>query len=416
MDFSVYLARQPIFDKEGRIFAYELFYRDTANNTAAVNDNLHATSRVLVNTLNYIGLNALTHGSEAFIKVDDKMLLEEIIHTIFPPYFVLEILETAVITEELIDRIYTLRTKGYRFALNHSDHTSDFISRFHSLLEVMDYVKIDLNRAIDPAKIISDFAHYKCKFIAEKIENLASFELAIFYGFDYFQGYYFCVPDLLKKENFDPDNTLLLDLIYLLQTQAPLEELLEKFDASPYLTINLLKFIQLNEGLHGSVSSIEQALLLIGRERLSNWLELMFYAGRENDAAVLNVHAKLITSQALQRACLMEELASNIKKATYYTDMAYITGILSIAEIMFHDSFSELMKQIKVDPKIVQALVYKTGELGRLLEMAIAIEKNDQQEIGSLLLELDISERELNKALLSSYRRSSAAYIQKLSW
>lgn len=57
MDDSIYIARQPIFNQLGNIFAYELLYRNTESNSAEVNDNLHATSRVLVNTLNYIGLN-----------------------------------------------------------------------------------------------------------------------------------------------------------------------------------------------------------------------------------------------------------------------------------------------------------------------------------------------------------------------
>lgn len=409
MDYSIYVARQPIFDRKGEIFAYELLYRNTKNNYAVVDDNLHATSRVLVNTLNYIGLNTLTNGHVAFIKVDDKILFDDIINAIAPSYFVLEILESSVITPDLIKQIHTLHARGHHFALSHYHHDDDFIPRFHSLLDVIEYIKIDINLSDDPAKIIADFAGYRCKFIAEKIEDKESFERAVSYGFNYFQGYYFYRPDLLIKENFDPDNSLLMDLIYLLKRQAPLDELYKKFDTSPYLTINLLKFIQLNGViLHGSISSIEQALLLIGRERLSYWLELMFYANGDDRALERNSHVKQVTQQALQRAYLMEELAYNIKKSTHFCDMAYMTGMLSIVEIMFHESYGAFMKQIKIDKDIVSALLHKKGELGRLMELVIAIEKNERRLIGSIILELDISQRDLNKALLNSYRKSSA--------
>ncbi|MDD5119615.1 MAG: HDOD domain-containing protein, partial [Sulfuricurvum sp.] len=298
----------------------------------------------------------------------------------------------------------------YRFALNHYSSEKEFIRHFHSLIEVIDYIKIDINHPDGSDKILASLKHYECKFIAEKIEDEESFTKAKSYDFHYFQGYYFSIPDLLAKENFDPDNTLLLDLIYLLKTNASLEKLMAAFDTSPYLTINLLKFIQINEGLiYDSISSIEQALLLIGRERLSSWLELMYYADAKSDGSKSNTHAMQITQQALQRAYLMEELAHTIKHSTRFSDMAYITGMLSISEIMFHESYRKLMEQITIDNTIITALLEKKGVIGRLLELSIAIEKNNLNMISSIILELDLSERELNKCLLNSYRRSAAA-------
>ncbi|MBN2870742.1 MAG: EAL domain-containing protein [Campylobacterales bacterium] len=411
MEFSVYVARQPIFDEKGQIFAYELLYRNTGDsNIAEVDDNLHATARVLVNTLNYIGLDTLTRGHPAFIKVDGAILRDDIIDAISPAYFILEILESTVITTDLLKRIEVLHAKGYRFALNRYHYDTDFFLRFRSLLGLVDYVKIDLQHADNPAEILSALSNHAFTFIAEKIEDKEAWEKARSYGFNCFQGYYFSTPDLLKKENFDPDSALLLDLIYLLKTRAPLEELLAKFDTSPYLALNLLKFIQLNEGFsHDAISSVEQALVVVGRERLGSWLELMFYADGETGVFKENLHAKQITQQALQRAYLMEELAYITKKSTHLSHMAYITGILSMTEMMFHDSYAELLKQINVNKQIEDALLHRKGDLGRLLELVIAIEKNDLLRISAILLEMEISERELNKSLLNSYHRSSMA-------
>ena len=67
MKLSIYLARQPIYDLNGNIAAYELLYRNTEENAASVDNHMHATARVLVNALNYIGLNSLTKGKTAFI-------------------------------------------------------------------------------------------------------------------------------------------------------------------------------------------------------------------------------------------------------------------------------------------------------------------------------------------------------------
>jgi len=415
MNSSIYLARQPIFNERGDIFAYELLYRNTESNSADVDDNLHATSRVLVNTLNYIGPNTLTHGLKAFVKVDETFLMDDIVYTISPDYFILEILESTVITSNLLDQIYALHKKGYRFALNHYSARKDFIRYFHSLLEVVDYVKIDISDSFDPTEFIVSLKNYDCKTIVEKIEDETRFTLAKTCGFHYFQGYYFCVPDLLSNVNFDPDKKLLHELMYLLKTQAPLEEIVIKFYKSPYLTINLLKFVKRNNAFeHETVSSIEQALLLIGRESLNSWLELMYYANDKTGAKEYTNETLQVNLQVLQRAYLMKEVAYSVKKNTHFSNMAHMLGILSVSEIMFNENYDELMKQITIDNEIASALLHQKGVLGRILELAIAIEKNDLLLISSNIVELNLSERELNTALLNSYQRSAAELHMKV--
>lgn len=409
MNSSIYLARQPIFNERGDIFAYELLYRNAECNSADVDDNLYATSRVLVNTLNYIGPNALTHGLKAFVKVDETFLRDDIVYTISPNYFILEILESTMITPSLLDRIYALHVKGYRFALNHYNTRKDFIRHFHSLFEVIDYVKIDISDSFDPTEIILSLKNYKCKTIVEKIEDETSFSWAKSCGFNYFQGYYFCIPDLLSKVNFDPEKNLLYDLIYLLKTQAPLDEIAIKFYKSPYLTINLLKFVQRSNALkHEHIFSIEQALALIGRESLNSWLELIYYANDKIGVKEYSNETLQINLQVLQRAYLMKELAYSVKKNTRFSNMAHMLGMLSVSEIMFQESYNKLIEQIPLENEIVSALLYQKGTLGQILELAVAIEKNDLLAISSALLKLDLTERELNTCLLNSYQRSAA--------
>ena len=410
MEYSVYLARQPILDRRGDIFAYELLYRDNEENATNVGDNLHASARVLINTLNYIGLRTMTQEHKAFVKVDAKMLMDEITRAISPAYFVLEILENIIITTELLERISFLKDKGYTFALNHYRFDNDAILRYGELLKRVTYVKVDITQAPAPETIISTLKPYRVTCIAEKVEDQSTYEQAASYGFDYFQGYYFCRPDLFEKERYDPDSSELLELIYLIKTEAPLEQLLDAFDKSAYLTINLLKFIRLQEGFSAdAVSSIEQALVLIGRERLTNWLELMFYADGGDKSTKANSHAEKVTEQALQRACLMEKLARSVRTSSRFADAAYITGMLSISEMMFENGCRELLQEIKIDQNIADALLLKKGDLGRLLNLVEAIEKDDTSLLAAIMLELDISEAMLNQALLESYKCSAAA-------
>ena len=406
MELSVYLARQPIFDRKGKIVAYELLYRDTDQNSTDVIDNLHATARVLVNALNYIGLNTLTKGQIAFIKVDDKTLSDDIVYSISPTHFVLEILEESVVTEALIRRIAYLKGKGYRFALNLYDDTK---KTPHELLEQVDFVKIDLQRTA-PEKAIQALSAYNLEFIAQKIEEEAQYDAAKAAGFHLFQGYFFAKPFIMKKERVDPDSSQLLNIIYLLKTNASLDQLIDAFNASPYLTVNLLRFIRLREGLEqDAIASIEQALILIGRERLANWLELLVYAyGEHGSEDEGDNYANNLSQQAKQRACLMEEVAKKTKQSSRFAQAAYMTGLLSMSEALFQDGFETILKQIHIDKNIADALIKHNGELGQLLELTIAVEQDNINKIHSISGQIYLSQEELNACMVASYRRSSA--------
>lgn len=405
---SLYLARQPIYNPDSHIVAYELLYRSTGENRAEVSDNLHATARVLINTLNYIGLNALTYGLRAFVKVDESILADEMLHAISPDHFVLEILESVRITPYLAERIRDLHARGYRFALNHYETGSDFYPRFSPVFAFIDYVKIDLAGVKEPSGIFEVFAPYSPHVIVEKIEDEATLNTAKSYGFSLFQGYYFSKPDLIEKEGFNPQTSMLLDLIYLLKTDAPLEQLHAQFDSSPVLTLNLLKYIRQNETLASdNIATVEEALLLIGRKRLSHWIELMLYADAHDTDEPTRILERQITQRALQRASFMEEVAYTLKRSLLFADTAYITGILSMNEIIAKENYAELLDQISVAPAISAALLKRQGELGAILELAVAVEKNDLGRIDGLLGRLGLTERLLNQSLLNSYQKSA---------
>lgn len=407
MELSVYIARQPIFDVEGNIFAYELLYRDTQENHVNVQNNMHATARVLVNALNYIGLQTLTEGKIAFIKVDDKAIMDDIIFSISPHHFVLEILEDTLISAALVKRIEFLTSRGYRFALNHYASKNNFLLTYHLLLGVIEFVKVDIVNSDDYEKVITKLRAHEIKIITEKLENREDYNKAISLNFQYFQGYYFAQPDIFTKERIDPQSSQLLEIIYLLKKDASFDKLLEVFNASPYLTLNLLKFIHIHEHIEkDKIASIEQALVIIGRERLLHWLELMVYANDEGDEDEDNF-SKQLSKQAHHRAILMESLAKRTNMAISMQHAAYMTGLLSMSEVIFQSGFNELLDQIHVEQHVNDALHTKSGELGELLQLVIAIEHDNLRQVTSILGQIGMTQKELNECMMVSYQKAA---------
>lgn len=412
MNLSVYLGRMPILDAKGEIIAYELLHRSTEANYTTVADNIQATARVLVNAFNYIGLHTLIDNKPAFIKVNDTMLLDDLIFSISEKHFVLEILESSIVSSELVNRVQQLHKIGYRFALNHYKSEDDFVLHFKALLPFITYIKIDIRNSArkNILAALEELSALDAQLIAEKVEDMEDLEWAKAAGFDYFQGYYFSKPQLYVRETVDPDNRTLLELIYLLKRDSPFEEIITVFNDTPYLSINLLKFIYLHEGSgQEKIASIDQALLLLGREKLSFWIELMIYAKEESDEKEQEKIASPLGKIARQRALLMEELAQLMSKGSgvNFTTSAYLVGILSLAEAIFQSSFEQLFEQMDLEHTITEALIHKKGNLGELLQLSIAVERNDFDEINAMLERLNLTQEQLNKAMVQSYKRAS---------
>jgi len=72
---DVFLARQPIFDRNQTVVAYELLYRSSAVNRATIENPDVATLEVFTNTFMDIGLEAVTGRRRAYINLTRHFLL-----------------------------------------------------------------------------------------------------------------------------------------------------------------------------------------------------------------------------------------------------------------------------------------------------------------------------------------------------
>src|SRR3954465_2266176 len=74
---SVFVGRQPIFDRRKSVFAYELLYRTSGQTNVYTHDDVDQSSRrVIHSSLNVIGLANLTGQKKAFINFTRKLLLD----------------------------------------------------------------------------------------------------------------------------------------------------------------------------------------------------------------------------------------------------------------------------------------------------------------------------------------------------
>ena len=194
-----FVARQPIFDLQQNVFAYELLFRAGLDNYFENMDGDEATRQVLANTFLLFGINNLTEGKKAFINFTRTVLLNEYALMLPNQITVIEILEDVEPDRNVLEACRKLKKHGYTLALD------DFVyhPKFQPLLGLADIVKVDflLSGPEDRKKLADDFRPKGIRLLAEKVETVEDFHQARDWGYTLFQGYFFSRPVILSQKD-----------------------------------------------------------------------------------------------------------------------------------------------------------------------------------------------------------------------
>jgi c-di-GMP-related signal transduction protein len=192
-----YLALQPIFDRELRLYAYELLFRASDAEDALVKDDHGASATVMHHVFNKLGADAVLGPHLGFINLDAAMLASSVIERLPKDRVVLEILETVEVNADLIARCAALAHQGFRLAL---DDFSGQETRFEPLLPIVDVIKVDLHRVARGAlaQTTARLRRWPAQLLAEKIDSEEQVQRCLDLGYDLFQGYHLGRPRLIS--------------------------------------------------------------------------------------------------------------------------------------------------------------------------------------------------------------------------
>src|SRR5271157_3540939 len=107
-----YVARQPIIDREQKVFGYELLFRDGLEN--AFSGDTDEASRATLDRSLLMGLDILCDGRRAFVNCTRDTLIKGLVTLLPSTTTVVEILETVPPDSEVIAACRTLKEAGYQ--------------------------------------------------------------------------------------------------------------------------------------------------------------------------------------------------------------------------------------------------------------------------------------------------------------
>jgi len=371
---NVFVGRQPIFDTNLNVFAYELLYRSAQQAVSSVGavDGDQATTTTIINTFVEIGLNKLVRDKMAAINLTEQFLLDENKLPFSPKQVILEILEDVPVTPALIAAVQRLVDKGYIIALD------DYLyNPAHApLLKLAKIVKIDLMALSDQElkEHVQVLKQYDVKLVAEKIETPQEYLYCRELGFDYFQGYFLSRPQIISGEKLPANRLTVLNLLAVLHNpDADADDLAEAINTDVTTSYKLLKMINSAAfNLQREIQSIQQGVLLLGRRKLSSWASML-------SMSTLSDRPSEILRTAMIRAKMCELLAEKSKERE--TDRYFTVGLFSALDLLLQRPLPKLLEPLPLGEDVLEGLLYHRGRLGDVLSCVMAYEISDWRNV-----------------------------------
>jgi len=368
-----YVARQPIIDRDEKVFGYELLFRNGFEN--AFSGDPDEASRATLDRSLLMGLDVLCDGRRAFVNCTRDTLIKGLVTLLPSTCTVVEILESVPADANVIAACHTLKEAGYMIALD------DFVSDDprEPLADFADIIKVDLQLTTEDqrAALVKKFGPWRCRMLAEKVETQRDFERALEHGFVYFQGYFFRRPELMSTHDL-PANRLnylrMLQEVSRPELDLPALETLIKAEAS--VCYRLLRY--LNSAMFSfksEIHSVRHAMSMLGERDVRKWVRLVAAVGAGQDKT-----SDLVLS-ALVRGRFGELLAPLVPHGE--SDL-FLLGLLSLIDAMLEMPMADVLDRIPLDSATKAVLLGQPSPLRPVFQLILAHESGEWEAAAAL--------------------------------
>jgi EAL and modified HD-GYP domain-containing signal transduction protein len=353
------LSRQPVFDAAFEVVGYALLMRgdDGASD---------ARPEAILSSYASQYADRVVGGQKAFVRIGEEQLAQKLEKVLPTSRTILEIANSSQASEQLGEHVKRLNREGYSIALG------DFVltRAVQPLLESAHFVKLDVPRFTNEqlVKQIKFLKQFDVQTIAANIHSHEQFELCQELGFDFFQGTFLCRPRDVKSEAVKVQRNTVMELLAKINDpETGVKELVETIRSDGGLVVRLLRIVNSAfYGMNRRVHTTQQAISLLGLQRIRAWVALLAVADLDDKPDEL-----ILT--AMVRARMAELLATEIDSD--HPECYFIAGILSMLDAMMDVPMKELVDELPLTVELRKALLHRRGDMGRALYCVEAHER-----------------------------------------
>jgi EAL and modified HD-GYP domain-containing signal transduction protein len=375
---ETFFARQPIFDRGGQAFAYELLYRGTPDAVAAL--GIHPSqmaTQVTVDAMLGTNLAAITDGRPAFLNVSREILLCGVLENLDPSRLVIEIIESIEPDDEVLRACDDLVKHGHKIALDDWFENDPRVP----LLPFATIVKIDvLERTVEAAAALGALVRSpKLRLVAERVETAEVHEACLKAGFDWFQGYFYRRPEIVHQPDLRPEQITIVNAMNLVQDDAtPDHAIGAYFKRDPALAYKLVRMANVAPLGMRRIESVEQAVSIVGRAAIFRWLGLLLAASFPGTGGIKHE----LLREALVRARQCELLA--YPAGLRHSGHLFLVGLFSRIESLLGVPLATIVDRVILPEPVAAALRNEGGPYAPVLSVTEAYEECQWDRIPQL--------------------------------
>lgn len=394
----MFVARQPIFDRNRRVWGYELLFRSSATQTKF--DGTEATSatrQVISNSMLSIGLDKLLQGKQAFINFGREMVLQDWYSALPKESTVIELTEDIEPDGEVVAAVRGMREQGYRIALD------DFQSSpgMDPLIQMAHVIKVEMQTPKAQQEVmLREFHARGIRMLSEKVETDSEYRWALSAGYDYFQGHFFARPVVVKGTQIPANKLQCLQLLQEAhRAEVDFTRLTSLVSRDVSFSYKLLRYANSARfGRNTEIHSIRRALVALGECGIRRWIAIAALPTIAGDKP-----RELIT-QSLVRGRFCELLAGG----QGIEDQAFLVGLFSMLDALLDRPLEDALDELGLAPALESVLRGQASEdspLNRIYQLVRRYEVADWDEVERLAGQLGTPAEQVG-----------AAYREALPW
>lgn len=261
-----------------------------------------------------------------------------------------------------------------------------------------DFDGIEIASLVSRAKVLPRSAPAPLEILASDINTFDDFQLCFRAGFDFFQG-----PFVTSREHWHPpkselDRANVIHLLNELRGGAENAVLATLMRQDPVLSYKMLRYINSPAmGLRQKVTALDQALVILGREKFYRWLSLLLF-----DVRGAGFGERALIEQALVRARLMERLGCESQVGGLDSDLLFLTGLFSLLDQMMGQPIEVVLSKVTVPEEVQNAVLAHTGPFAPFLLLGVACESGGLGDIANLASQCAVDAEIVNRELLAA--------------
>ena len=381
-----YVARQSILDADKEVFAYELLFRDGKSNCFPEIEPDEATSKLLTSSQLSLGVEEIANDKLAFINFHEDTLLYRFPTFLNPQNVIIEIVETVPISQRLVEACRHIKNLGYKIALD--DH--DFDPKWDVFLPHVHIVKIDVQESkfLTIAKNMEKFKKAGVKLVAEKVETLEEFERYKALGFDYFQGYFFAKPEIVKQKNIPSSKLVMLELMNASSSRNfdfdRINDIITRDVALSYMLLRFINNPLVNKRY--KITSLRHALTYMGELEVKKFIALLALANMGDNKPAELVHLSLVRA----KFC---ELTAAACKEIENPPKGFLVGLFSLLDALLDQTMDDLMEKLPLSEELKAALCGMQSSLRDYLGLARAFENAHWENVKRITAKLNLQQQ-----------------------